>query len=180
MEKGRTLPRDLSQPQQKLEFRVRADTRERLDRYLLRRLGWPSRRKIQRLIQHKRVRLNGNYPHAALRIAPGDHIEIRLNSGKAGETEIHLPELLWEDPYLVALDKPPGRLVHPVGRAVSGTLINDLHRRYRGLNEHGQRPVVAQLCHRLDRDTSGVLLVAKTRAARRALQRSFEKGRAHK
>lgn len=179
-----TLPtgRDLSQAHDRVEFRVRESSQERLDRYLLQRLGWKSRNKIQRLIRAGRVTINGETPKIARKIARGDVIRIALDGG-GGEVDPGASPLdppIWEDPYLVAVHKPPHRLVHPVGRTVSGTIINELHHRYRGSHTSGLRPVVPKLCHRLDRETSGLLLVAKCDLARRRLSDDFEHGRVRK
>ena len=173
--------RDLSLPHGELELRVRCHDRERLDVYLLKRLGWKSRRRVQRLIQIGRVVVDGRPAKPSQRIQRGARIHVTLDPGGASsETGDEKLMPFWEDPYLLALDKPPGVLVHPVGRTVSGTIINELHHRYRALNRRGSRPVVPRLCHRLDRDTSGVLLVAKTGIARCRLQDAFEADRVAK
>lgn len=167
--------RDLSRPEDEVELRVRGTVRERLDRYLLRKLGWGSRTKVQRLIDLGFVLVNGLPGKRSQRLLPGDLVRVRLDAGKSVREE-HAPldPPLWEDPHLVAVSKPAGRLVHPTGRTIAGTVIDELHARYRELNERGARAVVPRLCHRLDRDTTGLLLVAKTAAARRALQEAFE------
>ncbi len=179
-----TLPtgRDLSRAHDRIEFRVRESSKERLDRYLLNRLGWKSRNKVQRLIQLGRVTVNDEQPKASRRIARGDVIRISIDPGgdNADESTTQLSPVLWEDPFLVAVDKPPHRLVHPVGRTVSGTIVNELHHAYRAVNERGLRPIVPKLCHRLDRDTSGLLLVAKCDLARRRLSYDFEHSRVSK
>ncbi len=174
--------RDLSRPHDELTVDVRRKRRERLDLHLLRALGWSSRTRIQRLIASGRVRVNGGPAKPAQLVGGGDRIRIVIDGG--GEELLPgatpLPEPLWEDPYLVAFDKPPGRLVHPVGRTVGGTVMNELHHRYRDANERGSRPIIPKLCHRLDRDTSGVLLVAKLDSVRRTLQEAFESERVEK
>lgn len=172
--------RDLSQPHGKLDLRVRSGVGERLDQYLLRRLGWKSRRKVQRLIESGRVVVDGRSAKPALRMHRGDVISVALDPGGHRAADDGLLEPIWEDPYLFAVDKPPGVLVHPVGRTVSGTIINAVHGRYRRLTERGRRSVQPRLCHRLDRETSGVLLVAKTVPARRRLQLAFEENRVAK
>lgn len=174
--------RDLSRAHDELVIEVRLKRRERLDLHLLRALGWRSRTRIQRLIASGRVTVNDGAVKASQRVCGGDRIRVALDGG--GEERlpgaIALPAPFWEDPYLVAVDKPPGRLVHPVGRAVGGTIVNEIHHRYRALNERGRRPVIPKLCHRLDRDTSGVLLIAKLDFVRRRLQEAFEEDRVEK
>ncbi|MCI0652786.1 MAG: RluA family pseudouridine synthase [Planctomycetes bacterium] len=174
--------RDLSIPCGSLDLVARITRRERLDLYLLRALGWKSRARVQKLIHLERVSVNDAGAKPAQRVANGDRIRILLTPG--GEALLPgsaaLPPPLWEDPYLLCANKPAGRLVHPVGRAVGGTILNEIHARYRGCNARGLRHVVPKLCHRLDRDTSGVLLIAKNTEVRRTLQRAFESDRVHK
>jgi len=173
--------RDLSRPEDEVTWRVRGTSRERLDLTLLRELGWGSRTKVQRLIDLGLVHVNGRPGKRSQRLLAGDVVRVRLDAGRSVREE-HPPlePPLWEDPHLLAVAKPPGRLVHPTGRTLSGTVIDELHARYRELNERGGRPIVPRLCHRLDRDTSGLLLIAKTPEARRAVQEAFEADRVRK
>lgn len=167
--------RDLSVPLDDLEIRVRLTRRTRLDLFLFRELGWSSRNKVQRLVALDRVTVNGRPAKASMKVGGGDVVRVRIIS-ETSERETHVPLAppLWEDPYLLVVAKPPGRLVHPTGRTISGTVIDELHARYRAVNDRGTRAVVPRLCHRLDRDTSGFLLIAKSVAVRRAVQEAFE------
>lgn len=177
--RGKDLSRDLTE----LEFEVRLHDRQRLDRYLQQCLGWKSRTKVQKLIELERVRVNGQVARSAHRLSDGDQIHVAMvQTGiQHDPSEEHpLEPPFWQDPYLLALNKPAHRLVHPTGRTLGGTVMNELHELYRGCNERGRRPVVPKLCHRLDRETSGVLLVAKTDPARRSLQAAFEEDRVRK
>ena len=173
--------RDLSETLERLTFSVRGSNRERLDRYLLRKLGWSSRTKIQKLISLDRVTVNDRPGKAAMKVGRGDEVVVRLVL-EAANFEEHppLPPPLWEDPYLFAVAKPAGQLVHPTGKTLTGTVIDAIHARYAANNERSARPVVARLCHRLDRDTSGLLLVAKTLPMRQAMQAEFEADRVRK
>ncbi len=172
---------ELSVTPEEIVLRARGQRRERLDLYLLRRLRWGSRTKVQRLIQLGRVLVNGGPGKCAQRIARGDEVRVRLLTSTAIRSE-HPPlsAPLWEDPYLLAIAKPPHRLVHPTGRTIAGTVIDELHSRYQELNLRGGREVIPRLCHRLDRDTSGLLLVAKTIEIRRRVQEAFEGDRVRK
>jgi 23S rRNA pseudouridine1911/1915/1917 synthase len=161
----------------------RDDARERLDRALLRRLSHiptVSRTQVQAWIEAGRVRVNG-----ALALRPGGRL------GLGDEVELTLPEaeplaaptptemalaVLYEDDWLLALNKPAGVLVHPTPRERQGTLWNGLLFRAREWGE-GRLP---GLVHRLDRDTSGVLLVAKTRPVLAALARALRSKEAEK
>lgn len=170
--------RDLSEALTEIVIEVRLRSRARLDLHLQQCLGWKSRSRIQRLIELGRVEVNGHRAKASQRVAEGDRIRVlvvdRPTPEPAGEATAAWSIPFWEDPYLLAVNKPPHCLVHPVGKTVSGTVMNELHARYRSCNRSGRRAVVPKLCHRLDRDTSGVLLVAKTDSARRQVQYAFE------
>lgn len=174
--------RDLSRPPESALFRVRQDERIRLDIWLQERLGWKSRNKIQKLIQFERVKLNGQATKASTKVSTGDEVEVLLDVDPANETEsesLQLPILL-EDPWLVAVEKPAGILVHPVGRTHSGTVVDRLHTDWHQLNDSCLRQSTHRLCHRLDRETSGLLLLAKSVEARRRMQDSFENDRVRK
>src|SRR5262249_17653209 len=81
---------------------------------------------------------------------------------------------LYEDPYLLAINKQPGLIVHPVGKHLYNTVINVLHHRYRR-EDDPERDVVPHLIHRIDKDTSGLLLVSKDERVRAAMSAQFEK-----
>ncbi len=175
-----TPGRDLSRPPESARFRVRQKQRSRLDLWLQARLGWSSRSKIQKLISLGRVRLNGDVARASTRVGSGDEVEVLLETGSAPESPPEKLSVLMEDPWLLAVQKPTGMLVHPVGKTHVGTVIDGLHRQWRELNDRSNRKVIHRLCHRLDRDTSGLLLLAKTVQARRLLQDDFEANRVQK
>ncbi|MEW6323513.1 MAG: RluA family pseudouridine synthase [Acidobacteriota bacterium] len=145
----------------------RGDVGIRVDRVLLRHLHdipGISRTRIQRWIDAGDVRLNGGpIPRAAWRVAAGDEIAVRLT--EARERTRMRPEptplhILYEDEWLLAVDKPAGVVVHPSYGHATGTLMNALLARV-------ERP---SLIHRLDKHTSGVVLVARTPQVHRALQ----------
>ncbi len=172
--------RDLSKAYEHVDIEVREKERVRLDLYLLRMLGWNSRTKIQKLIEHGRVELNGQTTKPSARVSRGDHLRIFLDPGGELGHRVEIPKPFWEDAYLLAINKPPHVLVHPVGRTVSGTVVTELHHHYQPINRPGARRVIPKLCHRLDRDTSGLLLIAKVDLARRALSEDFEQNRIEK
>ncbi|MEM7166048.1 MAG: RluA family pseudouridine synthase [Planctomycetota bacterium] len=176
--------RDLSTgPPPEFHIDVRLHARERFDLHLQRCLGWPSRTKVQRLIRLGGALLNGARARAASRVGDGDRITVRMiveGTHRDADETTPLPPPFWEDPYLLAVNKPPGRLVHPTGRTTAGTIINEVHLRYAALTRCGTRPLAPRLCHRLDRDTSGVLLISKNELGRRSLQEAFERGEVRK
>ena len=154
----------------------RGDARERLDRVLMRHLADRpdvTRARIQGWIGAGQVRVNGAVAaKPASRLALDDRVEIDLPPPPP-RREITAQEMplaiLYEDDYLLALDKPPGIVVHPAPGHHEGTLINALLWRARDWGE-GRRP---GLINRLDRDTSGVLLAVKTPEIHHALARGL-------
>jgi 23S rRNA pseudouridine1911/1915/1917 synthase len=154
----------------------RGDDRERLDRVLVRHLAdlpEVTRARIQSWIDGGRVRVNGGVPaKPASRVALDDQVEIALPPPPPRRQVMaqEMPlSVLYEDEHLLALDKPPGLVVHPAPGHREGTLINALLWRAREWSEGSQPGLV----NRLDRDTSGVLMAAKTPAAHAALARAL-------
>ncbi len=155
---------------------VEASVAERLDSWLAARLPQHSRSRIVQLIEQGHVRVNGEQPRKRDHPAAGDVIEIDI---PPPEPSALLPEAIplriaWEDADLLVVDKPAGLVVHPAPGHPSGTLVNALLHHAGDLQGIGgvRRP---GLVHRLDRDTSGLMLVAKTEAAQRALSSALKR-----
>jgi 23S rRNA pseudouridine1911/1915/1917 synthase len=129
---------------------------ERLDRLAARRLG-TSRSNIQRIIHEGLLCLDGEEALASYRVRGGERVEARLPDGELAPEEIPVP-LVFEDEFLVVVDKPAGLVVHPGAGNPSGTLVNALLGRGIAGGEDPDRPGIV---HRLDRDTSGLMVVAK-------------------
>jgi 23S rRNA pseudouridine1911/1915/1917 synthase len=129
---------------------------ERLDRLAARRLG-TSRSNIQRIIHEGLLCLDGEEALASYRVRGGERVEARLPDGELAPEEIPVP-LVFEDGFLVVVDKPAGLVVHPGAGNPSGTLVNALLGRGIAGGEDPDRPGIV---HRLDRDTSGLMVVAK-------------------
>jgi 23S rRNA pseudouridine1911/1915/1917 synthase len=136
---------------------------QRLDRYLADHGGLPSRAAVERLIERGGVRVDGERAHKALRLSGGEVIELaeEPGAGPAGPepgSELEIPLALCDEHVIVA-DKPAGVVTHPAPGVVGPTLVAAL----RGLGLRGgedeQRPGVV---HRLDRDTSGLLVLARS------------------
>lgn len=162
----------------------RGDAGHRIDRVLLRRLAdvpGLSRTRVQAWVDAGHVRVGGAIVRKpSARVPPGATIAVSAMAGTR-ERRVPAPEavpltVLFEDDHLLAVDKPAGIVVHPSYKHPDGTLLNALLWHARGWPP-GTRP---GLVHRLDRDTSGVLLVAKTRAVHAALQRAMYAGRLEK
>ena len=146
----------------------------RLDLYLASRLPELSRTRIQELIDQGHVRVSGRSPRRAHRIAAGEIVEIQILPRpplSAQPEEIPI-ELLFEDEDFVVVNKPAGMVVHAGAGATRGTLVNALLHRLGKLSIAGGalRPGIV---HRLDRGTSGALVVARNDAAYRALAEQF-------
>ncbi len=146
----------------------------RLDRFLAGAgHGW-SRSQVTRWVNDGHVRRNGTAVKPAQLVQPGDLIEVVPPPPSASELvpqEIPL-EVLYEDQHLIVINKPPGLVVHPAAGNPDGTLVNALLAHCRDLSGVGgvERPGIV---HRLDKDTSGVLVAAKSDAAHRALSLAF-------
>jgi len=134
-----------------------------------------SRSFIQKLIKDRLVKVNGKPSKSSYHIKEGAEIEIVIP-----EVETHEPQpeeipldIVYEDNALAVLDKPAGMVVHPAAGIDSGTLVNALLARYPDLASVGdaQRPGIV---HRLDKDTSGVLVVARTPQAHQHLSNQFK------
>ncbi|OYT71209.1 MAG: RluA family pseudouridine synthase [Chloracidobacterium sp. CP2_5A] len=145
----------------------------RLDAFLAERLG-VSRARVQRAIAEGEVRVNGRVLRSSYRVEPGDEIDAEIPAPVTTDLQPEdLPlTILFEDEAIIALDKPAGQVVHPAAGVASGTLANALAFHFGGRYPGGatRRPGIV---HRLDRDTSGVMVVAKTDVALERLAEQF-------
>ena len=156
-----------------LSFKIGPDqVGARLDAYLASQIeGW-SRARLQRLIENEDVLVNGKVAKPSHKLRAGDEIEVDL---VAPPTDFFTPEnipldIVYEDETLVVVNKPAGLVVHPAAGTPSGTLANALAYHFQQLPGTEVRPGIV---HRLDRDTSGLLVVAKTEAALENLSDQF-------
>lgn len=152
----------------------------RLDQAIQRHLAGShalSRSAIQRLVAAGRVRVNDALPRrAAVRLAAGDVVQVEVAPARApspppADGEIAL-EVLYEDEDLLVVVKPAGLVAHPTATRRTGTLVNALL----GRAEMAARPWTPHLVQRLDRGTSGVVVVAKSGPAHTTLQQSLRDG----
>jgi 23S rRNA pseudouridine1911/1915/1917 synthase len=146
----------------------------RLDQFLTRHLPDISRSQVQRLIREGAVRLSRGQAKPGLVVSPGLTANVTLPP--AAETTI-APEalplrILYDDDDLAVIDKPAGMVVHPAAGHARGTLVNALLHHVSGLSGIGGRERPG-LVHRLDRGTSGVMVIAKHDRAHRALADQF-------
>lgn len=175
-------PRDLSRPLEQVKVLIDASLDgQRLDLALAAVLTWRSRSSIHRLIDAGLVHLNDRDVPASRKVRVGDTIIVEIPpdaraAPKEGATDL---TVLYEDQWLVAIDKPPGMAVHPSGRHLAGTLMQELHRRYR----HPEDPahdVLPRLLHRIDLETSGVVAVGLHERFHQLVSRQFEDRLVHK
>jgi 23S rRNA pseudouridine1911/1915/1917 synthase len=157
------------------------DAGKRLDHALRASLPQFSRARLQEWIKAGRVLVNGSAPRASYLLRAGDRIEVEPGKPvplRATAEEIPLT-ILYEDGDLVAIDKPAGMVVHAGAGVRSGTLVNALLHHFKSLSRTAGelRPGIV---HRLDRFTSGVLLVAKHDAAHQSLSGQFASRRVEK
>jgi 23S rRNA pseudouridine1911/1915/1917 synthase len=148
---------------------------DRIDLYLIQRGATLSRSRIQRLIEAGEIRVNGKKIRPSYRVRPGDKIDITLTPPAPLEVapeEIPL-DVVYEDDALLVVNKPAGMVVHPAPGNPNRTLVNALLYHCRGLPGIGgrERPGIV---HRLDKETSGLLVVAKTDRAHQQLSRQFK------
>ena len=164
LRKKREAPDSLIVPQEEVIYVVDpAQAGMRLDRFLAQRLKWRSRTKVQQLLVDREITANGTRADRAYKVKTGDKICIPLPPPPEDAHRIdEIPlDIIYEDESLVILNKQPNIIVHPVGRHRYNTLINALHLRYRDLEDE-KKDVVPKLAHRIDRETSGVLIAVKT------------------
>jgi len=149
----------------------------RLDKYLADELDDLSRSLIKKIIEDKNVNVDGKGCRPSKRLSAGEEIEVSIppNEAKAIEPEDIDIDIVYEDDDLVVVDKPPGLVVHPGAGKNRGTLVSALLFKGIPLSQCGpeDRPGIV---HRLDKDTSGILVVAKTDVAHEGLSAQF---RAH-
>jgi len=156
------------------------ETRKRLDQFLVRREPEISRSGLQRLIERGHIRVNAQVAKPSQKIKPGDRITMDTPEPGplvVGGQPVRL-EVLYEDEALVVINKPAGIVVHPTSGNWEGTLLNALLDHFRSASEGlvaPARSARAGFVHRLDKETSGVMVVAKTADAHRALGKQFER-----
>jgi|SRR5579862_924074 len=150
------------------------DGSQRLDHFLQARLIEYSRSRIQSWIKDGRVLVDGAPGKASMLLRGGERIQVSpgdLPPLKAAPEDLPV-EILYEDDAVIAINKPAGLTVHAGAGHHDGTLVNRLVHRFQALSHVGGdlRPGIV---HRLDKDTSGVLLVARTDSAHRGLAAQF-------
>ena len=146
----------------------------RLDRALAERPEIGSRAAAERLLEDGAVLVDGSARSKSHRLAGGEQVEVELPD--ANETAVVGEpmelRIAWEDEHLLVVDKPAGLVVHPSGGNRGGTLVHGLVAHGAAGGEEADRPGIV---HRLDRDTSGLLVVARSQSAHRRLQEAIRR-----
>jgi 23S rRNA pseudouridine1911/1915/1917 synthase len=149
--------------------------KKRLDVFLAEVQAEITRSYIKKLIETERVTVNGSAAKAHYKLKEGDHVEIEVPDPELLEVKPEaIPlKIVHEDESLIAIDKPPGMVVHPAPGHSGGTLVNALLHHCKDLAGIGgvERPGIV---HRLDKDTSGLIVAAKTDACMQSLTRQFK------
>ena len=154
---------------------------ERLDTFIARRCPELSRSHARRLIDDGLVSVNGRHGRPSERVAAGLHVSVIIPPPQTLDlAPEHIPlTIIYQDSDIIVLDKPPGLTVHPAPGHPSGTLVNALLAACPDLRGIAGtlRPGIV---HRLDKDTSGLMVVAKNDRAQRALQQQLKDREVHK
>lgn len=147
---------------------------ERLDQFIVRNLDGLTRSAVQRLIDDGRVTVNGIVEKASLKLKGGEvvAVEVPLPAPAVPQAEEIPLDILYEDGDVVVVNKPAGMVVHPGAGNPGGTLVNALLGHCRDLSGIGGE-IRPGIVHRIDKDTSGVLVVAKNDRAHDGLARQF-------
>ncbi|MCR4404104.1 MAG: RluA family pseudouridine synthase [Candidatus Acetothermia bacterium] len=151
----------------------------RLDRWLAERTG-RSRAEIQRLIREGKALVNGSQAKPGYPLRVGDRVQIELPppGPLAPQPELLPLRIIFEDEEIIVVDKPAGMVTHPGAGHLSGTLVNALlYHCHLAETDDPRRPGLVQ---RLDRETSGVLVAAKSEEAHRKLVEQFKRGSVRK
>lgn len=152
-----------------------SDVGTRLDTFLAGKIeGW-SRSRLARLVEDDDVLVNGRVAKLSYKVRSGDEIEVELTELPATEfvpEDIPL-DIVYEDDHLAVINKPAGMVVHPGAGVSSGTLANAVAHHFSLLTRHSPLATRLGIVHRLDKDTSGLIVVAKDEQTAEELSRQF-------
>lgn len=163
--------KDLAKPIHSFKFIVTEDELpSRADKFLTKKMPWRSRTFFQKMIKNGEVVINGRKCRNGRYLCVGETIIVDVSNH---QQEFSSPDSIsidkiYEDDDVLVINKAPGVIVHPTGRHLYNTLMNAVHSEY---ENEDYRP---RLIHRLDKDTSGVLVLAKNEIARSELARQIE------
>lgn len=149
---------------------------QRVDRFLAQLGRWGSRARVQKLIEAGQVSVDGQPVRARHLLRPGQTIEVRWQPVEEPlllQAEPILLNVVYEDEFLMVIDKPAGLVVHPTPTHRGSTLVHALLYHWQGVRP-GLDPLRPGIVHRLDKETSGLLVAAKDPDTLTALSRQFQ------
>lgn len=161
--------------EQRLEIVVGPEVnKKRLDEYLFSRFGSLSKMYLRHIVKDEKCEVNGRWENVGYRLRPNDFIEIELDPSR--ETSMRPQpialDVIYEDEVLLVVNKPAGMLVHPTNRNRSGTLLNGLSYYLNHERPDGET-IRPGLIHRLDKQTSGLIVTSKDRKVHTKMMESF-------
>jgi 23S rRNA pseudouridine1911/1915/1917 synthase len=172
-----------------VRFALKHDLNKRLDRYLVDRISFLSRTQIQRLIDEGGVSVNRRAPKASTKLGKGDVVEVVVPEPPPSNVQPEdIPlDVMFEDAHMIVLNKQPDIIVHPARSNLKGTMLSALafyflSRSKMGgtLSTVGEEFARPGVVHRLDRQTSGCIVFAKSEEAHWKLGKQFEQRRVDK
>ena len=136
---------------------------KRLDRYVTEQNTEITRTAVQRLIDEKNILVNGKEQKASYKVNENDVVEVEIPEPKKNEIKAEdIPiEVIYEDSDIIVVNKPKGMVVHPGNGNVDGTLVNAIMAKCEGSLSGIGGEIRPGIVHRIDKDTSGLLIVAK-------------------
>ena len=159
-----------------LSFQIETeDAGKRFDAFLSEKIENWSRSKLQKLIDDGDATINGSQAKSSYKLRAGDEIDIELTElpVKAFEPENIAIEIIYEDEFLAVINKPAGMVVHPGAGISGGTLANAIAYHFKLQTADSKHENRVGIVHRLDKDTSGLLVVAKTEETHEKLSEQF-------
>lgn len=158
--------------QREFQFSV-AQAGVRLDKFVSEHIPELSRTQVQRLIEAGLVAVNGRTEKASFKLDPGDGVQVKIAPPVPSHlTPVNIPvPVLYEDEDVIVVDKPAGLTVHPAPGYTGPTLVHSILSHLSSLSADDQRPGIV---HRLDRDTSGVMVIARNPVAMADLSGQFK------
>lgn len=156
------------------------DLEKRLDKFLTEKLEDKTRSQIKKMLKSGQVLINGKVAKVHQFLKSND--EIKIETETIAEKEKPLPteekmiepKIIFEDENYLVIDKPVGLLVHPTDKQEKNTLVDYVVKKYPTVSEIGEQPNRSGIVHRLDKDVSGVMVVAKTKEAYASLKEQFK------
>lgn len=162
---------------QNIQFKVEPpDQGARLDKFLAERLEDYSRAAIQKMIKEKNILINGKESKSSYKLKAGDNIEVKPSNDKIElkpDPSIKI-EIIHDERDFAVIDKPAGLVVYPGTKHEEKTLVNGLLAKWPEIKTVGEDPIRPGIVHRLDKDTSGIMIIAKNNEAFRYFKDLFK------